>query len=457
MTNLNNKTTENLKPLRVHMEHASNNGGRNGSSDGGTREVRLPDLEVNDKMEERVFFDEMIEKSDDTEKFQGMYQDEIEQEAVNSEDLGKQEFQAMFDGNGFSHEITFDFYNHYTKFVGFGARKSKTWKNSKGEYVKQFFVCSREEFRPEKYYNIENRKREPKSETRCGCLARFVVRFVAYTGRWHLALFVELHNHDCLDSMTTSRCEGLHSIIAKYVKSQYNLVDFIKHFKRCLTYLRYKEVEADYVSISGLSVLKTALEPLERMDSFGIPCEHIVCVLVFLNILELPKSLVLKRWSKNAKTSTFDSSGVTWESIILSQYGCLMDWCRQLSYVASRRQEGFNLVRDTVMSLIEDFEIKDEQEKQVGAEANDSDGIFPKNPQNCRSKCHPGEKDIQQTNASCATFCGINRNPFEEGLDADAEMGFWASDIEEDYEDQEFWAGGSDASADMELSEEFSL
>ncbi|XP_020974288.1 protein FAR1-RELATED SEQUENCE 5-like [Arachis ipaensis] len=46
---------------------------------------------------------------------------------------------------------------------------------------------------------MENRKREPKSETRCGCLARFVVCFVAYTGRWHVALFVESHNHDCLD------------------------------------------------------------------------------------------------------------------------------------------------------------------------------------------------------------------------------------------------------------------
>ncbi|KAL4277320.1 hypothetical protein AHAS_Ahas20G0295400 [Arachis hypogaea] len=128
------------------------------------------------------------------------------------------------------------------------------------------------------------------------------------------------------------------------------------------------------------------------MNSFEIPCEHIVCVLGFLNILELPKSLVLTRWSKNAKKSTFDSSGVTWESIILSQYGCLMDWCRQLSYVASRRQERFHLVRETVMSLIEDFKIEDEQEKQVGAQADDSDGIFPKNPQSCRSKCHPGEK-----------------------------------------------------------------
>ncbi|XLT13876.1 hypothetical protein HN51_059566, partial [Arachis hypogaea] len=90
----------------VHMEHAPDNGGSNGGFDSGTREVRPPDLEVDDKMEERVFFDEMIEESDDTEEeFQGMYQDEIEQEAVNSEDLGEQEFQAMFDGNDFSHGV----------------------------------------------------------------------------------------------------------------------------------------------------------------------------------------------------------------------------------------------------------------------------------------------------------------------------------------------------------------
>ncbi|KAL4288012.1 protein FAR1-RELATED SEQUENCE 5-like [Arachis ipaensis] len=160
-----------------------------------------------------------------------MYQDKIEQEAVNSEDLGKQEFQAMFDGNDFSHQIAFDFYNHYAKSVGFGARKSKTWKNSKGEYVKQLFVCSREGFRPEKYYNIKNRKRKPKSETRCGCLARFVVRFMAYTGRWHVALLVESHNHDCLNP------RDMYNEIAK--RRRHVLGDA----KAALQYLKNKKAE----------------------------------------------------------------------------------------------------------------------------------------------------------------------------------------------------------------------
>ncbi|RYR33746.1 hypothetical protein Ahy_A10g048374 [Arachis hypogaea] len=34
-----------------------------------------------------------------------------------------------------------------------------------------------------------------------------------------------------------------------------------------------------------------------RIESFGIPCKHIVCVLVHEDIDELPRSLVLPRWT----------------------------------------------------------------------------------------------------------------------------------------------------------------
>ncbi|XP_016185571.1 protein FAR1-RELATED SEQUENCE 5-like [Arachis ipaensis] len=42
---------------------------------------------------------------------------------------------------------------------------------------------------------------------------------------------------------TTSRCDGLNSIIAKYVNSRYNLVEFIQHFNRCVDHIRWKEID----------------------------------------------------------------------------------------------------------------------------------------------------------------------------------------------------------------------
>jgi hypothetical protein len=39
----------------------------------------------------------------------------------------------------------------------------------------------------------------------------------------------------------------------------------------------------------------------QRMESLGLPCQHIIVVLVILEKDELPSCLVLKRWTKKAK------------------------------------------------------------------------------------------------------------------------------------------------------------
>ena len=68
--------------------------------------------------------------------------------------------------------VSYKFYNSHARARGFSVRKSKTRKNSRDEFVYQDFVCFCEGFRDAKYYNLENRIREPKVETRCGCTAR---------------------------------------------------------------------------------------------------------------------------------------------------------------------------------------------------------------------------------------------------------------------------------------------
>ncbi|KAJ1381169.1 Zinc finger, PMZ-type [Sesbania bispinosa] len=164
---------------------------------------------------------------------------------------------------------------------------------------------------------------------------------------------------------TTSRCESLHAEMKRFIKSSYNLTDFIQHFDRLLNYMRHKELECDFDSCNGERVLQTNFDSLERsgekqftkdifmlfrkvlnkacrynvvrsremasysvytvsksvahdkewhvsfnppivdlscschmMESFGLPCHHIICVLGYLGISELPKCLVLDRWTK---------------------------------------------------------------------------------------------------------------------------------------------------------------
>jgi hypothetical protein len=63
---------------------------------------------------------------------------------------------------------------------------------------------------------------------------------------------------------TTSRCEGLHAQFGRYVNYQNNLLEFLHQFFKCLNYMRYTELEADFGSIHGDAVLETPLPLLER-------------------------------------------------------------------------------------------------------------------------------------------------------------------------------------------------
>ncbi|RYR25571.1 hypothetical protein Ahy_B02g059383 [Arachis hypogaea] len=63
---------------------------------------------------------------------------------------------------------------------------------------------------------------------------------------------------------TTSRCEGLHAVISRYVKSRYSYTEFLHHFHRCLMFVRAKEVEDDFECAKGDPVMSTNLKQLER-------------------------------------------------------------------------------------------------------------------------------------------------------------------------------------------------
>ncbi|QHO33766.1 protein FAR1-RELATED SEQUENCE 5-like [Arachis hypogaea] len=225
---------------------------------------------------------------------------------------------------------------------------------------------------------------------------------------------------------TTSRCEGLLSVVARYVGSRYDLTRFVEYFQRCVAHLRFKEFNVDYESTRGVPVMQTCIELLERyaaelytheifllfrpflsragsmrvlniynnddcikyivckhgrpdfmwtvdfrqedmifmctylrMESFGIPCEHIMKVLVDRDICEIPRSLVLDRWTKKVKSALNYPSGFTRDAVVISRQSALMEFSKQLAAVAAKVPERYEETRDLILGLYSSYKAAD--------------------------------------------------------------------------------------------------
>ncbi|RYR14696.1 hypothetical protein Ahy_B04g071363 [Arachis hypogaea] len=242
---------------------------------------------------------------------------------------------------------------------------------------------------------------------------------------------------------TTSRCEGLHSVVARYVGLRYDLTSFVEHFERCVAHLRFKEFNADYESTRGAPVMQTCIELLERfaaevytheiflllwpflsragsmrvlniennddcikyivckhgrpdfmctiefcqeeiifmctclrMESFGIPYEHIVKVLVDRDICEIRRSLVLDRWTKKVKSALNDASGFTRDAVVISRQSALMEFYKQLVAVAAKFLERYEETRDIIMGLYSSYKAADEGINQPQSSVAKSDNPY---------------------------------------------------------------------------------
>ncbi|KAJ1427412.1 FAR1 DNA-binding domain [Sesbania bispinosa] len=190
---------------------------------------------------------------------------------------------------------------------------------------------------------------------------------------------------------TTSRCEGMHSQVG-----------------------RQREMEADFESIIGEPILQTSFEGIERsaakfytrklfflfrpvlerasgvkvtaceqtsncliyivtykrMESMGIPCEHIVILLHYLEINELPESLILQRWTKNAKQCVGETTamGSVWRSNVMS----LLFECYEVCNLAGRSDPNLDLAKQTIRELLQ--KLRQSSIPSRGQAANGNDG-----------------------------------------------------------------------------------
>ncbi|XP_057432984.1 protein FAR1-RELATED SEQUENCE 9-like [Lotus japonicus] len=101
-----------------------------------------------------------------------------------------------------------------------------------------------------------------------------------------------------------------------------------------------------------------------RMESFGLPCTHLIAVLVHLNILEFLKCLILRRWTKAAKQfiRTEDNhdghDNFFWESQKACQYASLVDHCQNMSKMSLVTDVDFEETKNMVIKRIMDLKAK---------------------------------------------------------------------------------------------------
>ncbi|KAJ1437049.1 hypothetical protein SESBI_03889 [Sesbania bispinosa] len=104
---------------------------------------------------------------------------------------------------------------------------------------------------------------------------------------------------------------------------------------------------------------------------------------------EIPKSLILDRWTKIAKESirgSFSDASYFWDSQLMARYVSLLELCRQLCNLAHHDDEDFNHIREIITSEIQI--LKDKHGAQFAQENTESqilDGNL-RNPANVRSK-----------------------------------------------------------------------
>ncbi|KAJ1415873.1 FAR1 DNA-binding domain [Sesbania bispinosa] len=104
-------------------------------------------------------------------------------------DISKYDFANM--------DLSYKFYKAYGKANGFSVRKGKILYSKKtGEELQREYFCSNNGLCEDRGLTMENRKQEPRCETRCDCKATFRAHVDIITKRWYATVFNDNHNHE---------------------------------------------------------------------------------------------------------------------------------------------------------------------------------------------------------------------------------------------------------------------
>ncbi|RYR30606.1 protein FAR1-RELATED SEQUENCE 5-like [Arachis ipaensis] len=192
---------------------------------------------------------------------------------------------------------------------------------------------------------------------------------------------------------TTSQCEGIHSLLKNYVDSKTSLLEFMHKFSEVLRHYRNNHLTADFETFYKFPILTTCLKSFEKqaaelytrnifklvkdeIEAAGalnvtecpnsgdivelfeirrLPCSHIFGVLKHRNAKCVPTSLILKRWTRDAKSDFICSIGEqdTADDIVPTlRCGAMASICWKLCDIFSKNSADYREISGELLKLI---------------------------------------------------------------------------------------------------------
>ncbi|XP_057730219.1 protein FAR-RED ELONGATED HYPOCOTYL 3-like [Arachis stenosperma] len=112
----------------------------------------------------------------------------------------------------------------------------------------------------------------------------------------------------------------------------------------------------------------------QQMESFELPCVHMVGVLVYLNMTSIPKGLILDRWTKRAKQPRAPCDGTRVGEIpdatYMSIHAAILDDCRELMSLSCRFFEDYVDVKTRLAKERQSLRDKHRQKLGVAEEVS---------------------------------------------------------------------------------------
>ncbi|XP_057425881.1 protein FAR1-RELATED SEQUENCE 5-like [Lotus japonicus] len=215
--------------------------------------------------------------------------------------------------------------------------------------------------------------------SRCESLHSEIKKFIH--ARYNLTEFLQ-HFHRCLDFMRFREVEAdLASVVGKApletpfkqleksASSLYTPEVFDKFrsiiVRAFLVYVSSRKLTGTFEIFTVAKFRTTAKEwhitfyrptpelkcCCQRMESMGLPCEHIVAVMVILGMNEIPTTLIHHRWTKRARDDieayATDVTG-NWTSVKMALHTVILDSCREMCKLAADSNENFRTTREVV-------------------------------------------------------------------------------------------------------------